>query len=427
MLAETEVRARELAMRQERQVARRVDRWFAALLISQWLGAVGVAVWVSPWAWEENVNRLHAHVLTAVGLGAAIVSIPVALAILRPARTSTRYAVAVGQMLMGSLLIHLTGGRVETHYHIFGSLALLAFYRDWKVVVVASAVAVADHFLRNALWPRSVFGGDASSPWRWAEHAAWVVVEDIFLIRSCLRVAAERREFANRQAELEAIQVRVERDFQARTTELCLANDQLKREIEARRRVEDALRSSEAEARKLAMVASRTDNAVVITDASGRIEWVNDGFVRITEYTLEEVLGRKPGSILQGPGTDSATVRMIRERLAGGESVKTEILNYSRSGREYWLAMDIQPIRDPSGALIHFMAIQSDITERKQSELQLLERQRFVESIAEANPSISTFMTSGITAGSGPTPGPSTSWDIAPRKCWRWATRSCAS
>ena len=75
-----------------------------------------------------------------------------------PARRSTRYTIAVAQMLMGALLIHLTGGRIETHFHVFGSLAFLAFYRDWRVLVPATVVVAADHLLRGIFWPQSVYG-----------------------------------------------------------------------------------------------------------------------------------------------------------------------------------------------------------------------------------------------------------------------------
>jgi len=80
-------------------------------------------------------------------------------------------------MLMGALLIHLTGGRIETHFHVFGSLAFLAFYRDWRVLITASAVVAADHYLRGLLWPRSAYGAAVVSDWRWLEHAGWVIFE----------------------------------------------------------------------------------------------------------------------------------------------------------------------------------------------------------------------------------------------------------
>ena len=97
-------------------------------------------------------------------------------------------------MLMGALLIHLTGGRIETHFHVFGSLAFLAFYRDWRVLVPATIVVALDHLLRGIFWPQSVYGVLVASQWRWLEHAAWVVFEDVFLVVSCLRSVAEMRQ-----------------------------------------------------------------------------------------------------------------------------------------------------------------------------------------------------------------------------------------
>ena len=54
---------------------------------------------------------------------------------------------------MSALLIHLTGGRIETHFHVFGSLAILAFYRDWRVLIPATVVVALDHMLRGLFWP----------------------------------------------------------------------------------------------------------------------------------------------------------------------------------------------------------------------------------------------------------------------------------
>jgi len=143
---------------------------------------------------------------------------------------------------------------------------------------------------------------------------------------------------------------------------------EFEKEIAERRRAEEALRKTEVMARKLALVASRTDNAVIITDAKAEIEWVNEGFTRITGYALEEALGQTPGALLQGPETDPATVALMKERIRAGEGFRTEVLNYGKSGRKYWLAIEVQPIRDESGQLTNFMAVESDITERKRAE-----------------------------------------------------------
>ena len=128
------------------------------------------------------------------------------------------------------------------------------------------------------------------------------------------------------------------------------------------------INQQEATSRKLALVAARTDNAVVVTDAQGRIEWVNEGFTRMTGWKPGEIMGCKPGSFLQGPGTDPATVRHISSSIREHTAVKVEILNYHRSGRSYWTALEIQPIRNEVGDVVNFMAIESDITQRKLDE-----------------------------------------------------------
>src|SRR5688500_618625 len=96
----------------------------------------------------------------------------------------------------------------------------------------------------------------------------------------------------------------------------------------------------------LALVARWTTNAVVIPDPLGRIEWVNDGFVRLTGYSLSEVQGRKPGSFLQGPETDPEVVATMRAHSARGEGFQVEVVNYSKNGIPYWLLIDVQPVRN---------------------------------------------------------------------------------
>ncbi|MCA9839524.1 MAG: PAS domain S-box protein, partial [Trueperaceae bacterium] len=152
---------------------------------------------------------------------------------------------------------------------------------------------------------------------------------------------------------------------------------------------EKALREREAEARKLSLVASRTSNAVVLTDAEGRIEWVNAGFTRITEYALEEVKAKKPGDILQGPETCQETIKTISESLRQVKSARAELLNYSKSGRKYWVNLEIKPIFDEQGKLSNFMAIESDVTERRQAALEL---ERALKAAEAANKAKSEFL-----------------------------------
>lgn len=195
-----EGRAAALLSLQLRDSRRRVDALFTWLMLGQWGAAVLVAVFISPYGWEGKVRALHLHVQSAVLLGAALSVFPVMLTRMRPGEESTRHVVAVSQMLWSALLIHLTGGRIETHFHIFGSLAVLSFYRDPKVLLTATLAIVVDHCLRGALWPESIYGQLHPEWWRFLEHAFWVAVIDAVLLVACRDALREVGERASRQA-----------------------------------------------------------------------------------------------------------------------------------------------------------------------------------------------------------------------------------
>ncbi len=126
------------------------------------------------------------------------------------------------------------------------------------------------------------------------------------------------------------------------------------------------------EIRQLSLVATKTNNAVIITDLAGRTVWVNDGFTRITGYPHSEALGKKPGALLQGPDTDPETVARVRDFLERQVPFRETILNYGKDGRPYWIEMDISPMSDEEGHCTGFIAIETEVTERVrfQQELQ---------------------------------------------------------
>jgi two-component system, sensor histidine kinase and response regulator len=213
-------RAAELVAQHQNRIYARTSRLFTILMIVQWLAGIAAALWISPRTWAGATGYVHLHVWLAIFLGGAITSLPVFLTVIRPTDTFTRHTVAVCQMLMSSLLIHLSGGRIETHFHVFGSLAFLAFYRDWRVLVPATIVVAADHALRGIYFPQSVFGILTASPWRWVEHAAWVIFEDVILVKMCIQGVQEMWEIATRQASIEAITQGLEEKVHTRTAEL---------------------------------------------------------------------------------------------------------------------------------------------------------------------------------------------------------------
>jgi signal transduction histidine kinase/DNA-binding NarL/FixJ family response regulator len=188
---------------QQQRIHSRTDRMFATLMGVQWAAAVLLASWYTPRTWSGAHSQVHPHVWLALAMGGVLCSAPVWLAWRRPGAVITRHVIAVAQVMFSALLIGVTGGRIETHFHIFGSLAFLAAYRDWRVLITATVVVAADHFIRGVYWPESVFGIAATSPWRWVEHSAWVLFEDLFLIVVIRQSNDEMREMARQAAELQ--------------------------------------------------------------------------------------------------------------------------------------------------------------------------------------------------------------------------------
>ena len=128
----------------------------------------------------------------------------------------------------------------------------------------------------------------------------------------------------------------------------------------------------------LQTAVSHLNDMVIITDATGSvgsdsgIVFVNDAFERQTGYRQDEVIGKSP-RILHGPHTQKAEVDHIVSSLEKGESIRAELIKYSKSGDEYWVEIETVPITDAHGSLTHYVAIERDVTERKQTEEKILQ------------------------------------------------------
>ena len=354
----------------------RADRLFAKLMVFQWLGGIAAALWISPKTWIGATSQTHWHVWAAIFLGGAITGLPVYLAMKQPGRVLTRHTIAVAQMTFSALLIHLTGGRLETHFHIFGSLAFLAFYRDWRVLITGTLVVALDHFLRGTFWAQSVFGVLAASPWRWVEHAGWVLFEDIFLIISIRHSLNDMLGLAERQASLEGINVSIEGTVAERTAELM-------RQIFDRKKAEAALNESQALYHSL---VDQLPAGVFRKDAKGRFVFINSWFCRLKNLKAEQMLGKTPQELaayeLQNRDPENtAETPQIKLALQGtdhhghimqnGRQIELEEQYTRPDGKPQYLHVVKTPVFGPDGNVVGSQGILMDITQRKQAEAEL--------------------------------------------------------
>ncbi|WP_397546684.1 PAS domain S-box protein [Rhodothermus marinus] len=130
-------------------------------------------------------------------------------------------------------------------------------------------------------------------------------------------------------------------------------------------------RRLQTENARLAEVARQTSTGVLITDPERRVLWLNEGFTRLTGYTLADVYGRRPPEFLAGERTDRNTLEIIGERLREGLPVHTRIYFYRKDGTGFWDELRIEPLRDAEGRLIGFMGLNHDITALVEYEQEL--------------------------------------------------------
>ena len=113
--------------------------------------------------------------------------------------------------------------------------------------------------------------------------------------------------------------------------------------------------------------------AVIVTDSERRIQWVNDDFTHITGYPFQEVVGKKPGELLQGPATEPEAVKRIRRGLEGHFPFREEITNYKKDGEAYRCRLVIHPIFNSKNELTNFIAFEVDADKVPDKGIPLLE------------------------------------------------------
>ncbi|HEU4470988.1 MAG TPA: PAS domain S-box protein [Flavisolibacter sp.] len=122
------------------------------------------------------------------------------------------------------------------------------------------------------------------------------------------------------------------------------------------------------EVKKLSLIAKKTASGVMLTDEQQRITWVNAAFTQITGFSFEEAIGKHPGQLLQGDGTNANTIAYLRSCIEQKEAFRCEILNYKKNGDPCWIELSGQPLADDIGKPGQFFATMTDVTQRKEAE-----------------------------------------------------------
>lgn len=335
-------RADELFRQHQQEIYRKTDKLFARLMVFQWLAGIVIAFAIAPRTWSGQSSQVHIHIWAAIFIGGAITVFPVWMTRVWPGAAITRYIIAVAQMLMSALLISLTGGRIETHFHVFGSLVILSFYRDWRVLIPATIVVALDHFLRGVFWPYSVYGVLTASPWRSIEHAGWVVFEDVFLVISCLRSITEMRSIANRTA---------------------------------------ALESSEQNFRE---IFEEAPIGIAVVGLDERFRQANTALCQMLDYSEGELKSCSPLDITY-PDDVAQSRELVRDMLDGAKRNSVEKRFLRKGGEVVWAMRTGCVIRDQAGQPRHFLIMVEDISERKRAEQALRHSTHQLEVAMQAN------------------------------------------
>ncbi len=345
--ASTQVRADEIYGAQRDRLNISTDRMFALLMAVQWLAGILAATIVSPKTWAGSIPSVHIHVWSAIICGGLISGPAIVLALTQAGKPITRLTIAVTQMLWSALAIHLTGGRIETHFHVFGSLAFVAIYRNWRLLAIATVTITIDHALRGIFWPQSVYGVLTASPLRSLEHAAWVIFEVIVLTRSCRQSTAEMHELAHQQATLEATNEQIEQTVQQRT-------EQLHQSLAWK-----------------AVVLETAADGIITFDRNGAILEFNHAAEEMFGYGRTEVVGLNVSTLMPSPYFESHAILESYDRTSETNVIDAhrEVVGLKQDGSRFPVEVSVS-VTDRDGDLT-FTGFARDLTTHHETQTEI--------------------------------------------------------
>jgi methyl-accepting chemotaxis protein len=179
------------------QILTQTDQLFVYLMFGQWIMAMLIAY--------ANSSASSGQLPYGIALG-GVLCLPAAfMGHYKAGQPYTRFVMAVVQMLFSALIIYLTGGSLQSHFHVFASLAILSSYRDWKVLLTATLTWVVLVFGWGTAHPQLMFGVSEVSITFLLGYLWWIVFEDVLLFIFCTRIIEEMRATALRTCGREQI------------------------------------------------------------------------------------------------------------------------------------------------------------------------------------------------------------------------------
>ncbi|HEX2266749.1 MAG TPA: PAS domain-containing sensor histidine kinase [Actinomycetota bacterium] len=300
-------------------VWRRRHRTMLAIL---WLHAPGLAIFglyqgfsVAHSVFEASVIAAFAFLATLPWRGRKV---PAAL-------------VSAGLLTCSAVLVHMSGGFIEAHFHFFVMVVLLSLYEDWTPFLLAVAYVAVHHGLAGTLDPESVYNhpNAIAEPWKWAAIHGFMIAG-----AGLASIAAWK----------------LNEEFRGRH-------------------------------RRLAAVVESTDDAILTTTVDGIITSWNEGAVKTYGYAPEEIVGQ-PATVL-APRDRRDEIDGLLERIRRGDRVKSfETVRLRKDGRPIHVSLTISPLRDHEGQVVGASTIARDITRRKELEDAL---RQYAEQLETAN------------------------------------------
>jgi two-component system, NtrC family, sensor histidine kinase HydH len=209
------------------KLQRSTDDLFTRLIFFQWITTMILAFWHTPLLINEDSWNIHPHIYVSIFMGGTLSILSYFIVKRRPDASSNKYVITVAQSFFSIMIIYLSAGRIESHFHIFGSMAFLAMYRTPGVIFLTSAIAILDHIVRGIFWPMTIFHIPDASVGRSLEHAAWIIFEAGFLYQLIRLNLKELELTARKTSELELLILSNEELINFKTAQIELGEDKI--------------------------------------------------------------------------------------------------------------------------------------------------------------------------------------------------------